>query len=134
MVFLRPCRAGIPTRLAGAQDYPATYIRFNEGTVYPEIPVKWGGPFPKWVMIWSLMEGIKTGWEPCMKKFLRRVAGGTPVVGDWNGGGRAETGVYRSGIRFYFKMKNGSTWNPSTDVYPARNNTATDLSIAGNVV
>jgi hypothetical protein len=69
MVFLRPCRAGIPTGLAGAQDYPATYIRFYEGTEYPEIPVKWEGLFPKWVMIWSLMEETKMGQDPCMRYF-----------------------------------------------------------------
>jgi hypothetical protein len=40
MVYLRLCRAGIHTGLAGAQDYPAIYIRFYEGTEYPEIPLK----------------------------------------------------------------------------------------------
>jgi hypothetical protein len=47
MVYLRLCRAGIHTGLAGAQDYPAIYIHFYEGTEYPEIPVKWVGSFSK---------------------------------------------------------------------------------------
>jgi hypothetical protein len=32
MVFLRHWRVGSHAGLAGAQDYPATYIRFYEGT------------------------------------------------------------------------------------------------------
>jgi hypothetical protein len=69
MVYLRLCRAGIHTGLAGAQDYPAIYIRFYEGTEYPEIPVKGNGFFQKWAAIWSLMEGTKTGQDPCMRYF-----------------------------------------------------------------
>jgi hypothetical protein len=45
---------------------------------------------------------------------------------------QAETGVYRPGIGFYLKMDNGSTWNPSTDVYLAWDNAAGDLPIAGD--
>ncbi len=42
------------------------------------------------------------------------------------------TGVYRPGAGFYLKMDNGSTWNPSTDVYLAWDNAVNDLPVAGD--
>ncbi len=44
----------------------------------------------------------------------------------------AETGVYWPGAGFYLKMDNGSTWNPTTDMYLAWDNAANDLPIAGD--
>jgi hypothetical protein len=46
--------------------------------------------------------------------------------------GRAETGVYRPGVGFYLKMDNGSTWNPSTDLFQAWDTAAVDRPIAGD--
>jgi hypothetical protein len=57
-----------------------------------------------------------------------------PVAGDWNGDGRAETGVYRPGAGFYLKMVNTSTWNPGTDQYLAWDDANGDLPVAGNFV
>jgi PKD repeat protein len=42
------------------------------------------------------------------------------------------TGVYRPGVGFYLKMDNGSTWNPSIDVYLAWDNAVNDLPVAGD--
>jgi PKD repeat protein/FtsP/CotA-like multicopper oxidase with cupredoxin domain len=44
----------------------------------------------------------------------------------------ATTGVYRPGAGFYLKMDNGSTWNPSTDLYFAWDNAAIDRPIGGD--
>jgi hypothetical protein len=45
---------------------------------------------------------------------------------------QAKTGVYRPGVGFYLKMDNGSTWNPSTDVYLGWDDAVNDLPIAGD--
>ena len=43
-----------------------------------------------------------------------------------------QTGVYRPGVGFYLKIDNGSTWNPSTDIFLAWDNAAADLPVAGD--
>jgi hypothetical protein len=77
-----------------------------------------------------------SSWDPSTDRYLAwdNAAGDRPVAGDWNGDGRAETGVYRPGVGFYLKMDNGSSWNPSTDRYLAWDNAANDRPIAGNFV
>jgi len=55
-----------------------------------------------------------------------------PIVGDWNGDGQIETGVYRPGVGFYLNMDDSNTWKPATDRYLAWDNAARDLPIAGD--
>jgi hypothetical protein len=61
MVFFLHQRVGSQPGLAGAQDYPATYIRFYEGTKKSKDSCKEWEPFPKWGLICEPMEGTKTG-------------------------------------------------------------------------
>ena len=75
-------------------------------------------------------------WTPSTDLFLAwdNAASDLPIAGDWNGDGRAETGVYRPGVGFYLKMDNTGTWNSSTDQYLAWDNAASDRPIAGNFI
>jgi hypothetical protein len=96
MVLLRHWRVGSHTGLAGAQDYPATYIRFYEGTKKCEDSCKEGASFLKWGGIQSLMEGTKQDDMNTGKIFYRIAADWTLIGGDWNGDGIDTIGVYRN--------------------------------------
>jgi hypothetical protein len=75
-------------------------------------------------------------WNPSSDIHLawNNAAGDLPIAGDWNAGGRTETGVYRPGAGFYLKMDQSSTWNPSSDIHLAWNTANGDVPFAGNFV
>ncbi len=54
-----------------------------------------------------------------------------PVVGDWDGNGRDEVGVYRQG-QWYFDMDGNGTWNPAIDAFKQAFGAPSDLPVAGD--
>jgi M6 family metalloprotease-like protein len=60
-------------------------------------------------------------------------SGDKPVVGDWNGDGKDEIGVFRPSTRQWFLDTNGScSWNSGIDTILGPFGLSTDIPVAGN--
>ena len=63
--------------------------------------------------IWTMMETV-SGTAGTDKTYSFGATGWTPVVGDWNGDGKTETGVYRNGV-WYLDYNGNGVWNAGID-------------------
>ena len=63
--------------------------------------------------IWTMMETV-SGTPALDKTYSFGSTGWTPVVGDWNGDGKTEVGVYRNGV-WYLDYNGNGVWNAGLD-------------------
>jgi hypothetical protein len=60
-------------------------------------------------------------------------AGDVPVVGDWNGDGRMEIGIFRASTHtFYLDLNGNGVYEPGTDVAIAWGNDPSDVPVVGD--
>ncbi|MFO1020043.1 MAG: hypothetical protein U0903_05030 [Planctomycetales bacterium] len=80
--------------------------------------------------MWYLDNGDRT-WGSGDQSFGFGLAGDTPLVGDWNGDGTDDVGVFRNG-QFYLDKNGNRKWDTTDTFINKTFGNATDIPVSGD--